>query len=92
MKNTSQKSILRYENTFREIFFSDFSRKKNKKIMIFSKVYETILFQNPHEKIFKNNIMTREIVKKIFEIFGIILQKTRNTQMSLERKLSEILL
>ena len=60
--------------------------------MIFSKVYETILFQNPHEKIFKNNIMTREIVKKIFEIFGIILQKTRNTQMSLERKLSEILL
>ena len=92
MKNTSQKSILRYENTFREIFLSDFSRKKNKKIMIFSTVYETILFQNPHEKIFKNNIMTREIVKKIFEIFGIILQQTRNTQMSLERKLSEILL
>ena len=51
MKNTSQKSIVYVEKMFRENFLVIIKGKKLEK-MIFSKVYKTIHFQNPHEKCF----------------------------------------
>ena len=65
MKNTFQKSIVKVEKMFGQKILVILVEKIQKK-SIFSKVYKIIHFENPHEKIFKNIIMTREIMKKIF--------------------------
>ena len=65
MKNTSQKSVVKVEKMFRGNFLVILVKKKKKRV-----------FQKSIKPYISRILMTREIMKKFFEIFGINLQKT----------------